>query len=188
MNALQQEDFTDLVNRLKLGDAIAYEKIYLNFSKELLAQAYKKTSDKVIAQELVQNIFISLWEKRETADIKDVKNYLFGALKFGIINHIRAAVVANKYIEYEQIAYRANSEDTESLVGLKDLSEIIEKSLNSLPEKTQEVFRLSRYSHQSTKDISSGLNISEKAVEYHITRSLKHIKEHLKNFYVFFFL
>jgi len=188
MSSLQPEDFTDLVNRLKLGDVVAYEKIYFNFSKELLAQAYKKTGDKVIAQELVQNIFISLWEKREIATIKDIRFYLFGALKFGIVNHIRAEVIANRYIEYEQISYRKNSEDTEHLVGLKDLSEIIEKSLNSLPEKTQEVFRLSRYDHKSTKDISSGLNISEKAVEYHITRSLKHIKEHLKNFYVFFLL
>jgi len=188
MSSLQQEDFTDLVNRLKLGDAVAYKQIYLHFSKELLVHAHKKTNDKVIAQELVQNIFISLWEKRETSDIKDIRNYLFGALKFGIINHIRSEVIANKYIEYEQIAYRANSEDTGTLVGLKDLSEIIEKSLKSLPEKTQEVFRLSRYSHQSTKDISNGLNISEKAVEYHITRSLKHIKEYLKNFYAFLLL
>jgi len=188
MSSLEPEDFTDLVNRLKLGDAVAYKQIYLHFSHELLVQAHKKTGDKVIAQELVQNIFISLWEKRETAAIKDIRNYLFGALKYGVINHIRAEVIANKYIEYEQISYRANSEDTEALVGLKDLTEIIEKSLNSLPEKTQEVFRLSRYSHQSTKDISNGLNISEKAVEYHITRSLKHIKEHLKNFYVFLLL
>ncbi|WP_316831108.1 sigma-70 family RNA polymerase sigma factor [Pedobacter aquatilis] len=176
------------MNRLKSGDVSAYEKIYLTYSKELLAHAYKKTGDKVIAQELVQNIFISLWEKRETAEIKEIKNYLYGSLKFGIINHIRAEVIANKYIEYEKIAYRQNSDDTANIVGLKDLTEIIEFSLNSLPSKTQEVFRLSRYSHQSVKDISNDLNISEKAVEYHITRSLKRIKEHLKNFYVFFVL
>lgn len=188
MSSIQPEESLDLINRLKLGDAAAYEKIYNGYSKELLSQAYKKTGDKVIAQELIQNIFISLWEKRATADIKDLRNYLFGSLKFGVINHIRAEVVANRYIEYEQITYRANSEDTSSMVGLKDLSEIIEKSLNSLPEKTQEVFRLSRYSHQSTKDISNGLNISEKAVEYHITRSLKRIREYLKNFYILFLL
>ena len=98
MGSIQPEESLDLINRLKLGDAAAYEKIYNGFSKELLALAYKKTSDKVIAQELVQNIFISLWEKRATADIKDLRNYLFGSLKFGVINHIRSEVVANRYI------------------------------------------------------------------------------------------
>lgn len=174
-----------LLNRLKLGDKQAYEKIYFAFSRELLYAAYKKTGDKVIAEELVQNIFISLWEKRTELEINNLQSYLFGALKLSVINHIRSLVMANKYKEYQTLTYAEDHHDTTNLVNLNDLSSIIEEGINSLPEKTQEVFRLSRFQHHSTKDISTELNISEKAVEYHITRSIKRIKEYIKNFYTF---
>ncbi|KQM67228.1 RNA polymerase [Pedobacter sp. Leaf216] len=185
MTPFEPEKSSDLLSRLKKGDKQAYEKIYFTYSKELLLAAYKKTGDRVIAEELVQNIFISLWEKRQEAHINNLQAYLFGALKLSVINHIRSMVMENKYMAYQTLTYSENHQDTANLVDLHDLSSIIEKGINSLPEKTQEVFRLSRYQHQSTKDISNGLNISEKAVEYHITRSIKRIKEYIKNFYIF---
>ncbi|MGN8058319.1 sigma-70 family RNA polymerase sigma factor [Pedobacter sp. 22163] len=185
MTHAEPEKSNDLLDRLKMGDKQAYEKIYFTYSNELLLAAYKKTGDKVIAEELVQNIFISLWEKRQEAVINNLQAYLFGALKLSVINHIRSLVMENKYMEYQILTYSEDHQDTTNLVDLHDLSSIIEEGINSLPEKTQEVFRLSRYQHQSTKDISAGLNISEKAVEYHITRSIKRIKEYIKNFYIF---
>ncbi|MCX2473929.1 sigma-70 family RNA polymerase sigma factor [Pedobacter sp. MC2016-05] len=186
MTLHEPEKSIDLLLRLKQGDKQAYEQIYFTFSKELLYAAYKKTGDKVVAEELVQNIFISLWEKRQDLQIKNLQAYLFGALKLSVINHVRSLVMENKYMAYQTLTYSENHQDTANLVDLHDLSSIIEEGINSLPEKTQEVFRLSRYQHQSIKDISTDLNISEKAVEYHITRSIKRIKEYIKNFYLFF--
>jgi len=185
MIPLEPEKSVDLLNRLKLGDKQAYEKIYLFFNKELLIAAFKKTGDKVIAEELVQNIFISIWEKREKLQIENLQAYLFGALKLSVINHIRSLVTENKYIEYKSLSYSEDDFDTSNVIELRDLSNIIEEGINSLPQKTQEVFRLSRYQYQSAKDISNELNISEKAVEYHITVSIKRIKEYIKNFYIF---
>jgi len=186
MTLHEPEKSIDLLLRLKQGDKQTYEQIYFTFSKELLYAAYKKTGDKVVAEELVQNIFISLWEKRQDLQIKNLQAYLFGALKLSVINHVRSLVMENKYMAYQTLTYSENHQDTANLVDLHDLSSIIEEGINSLPEKTQEVFRLSRYQHQSIKDISTDLNISEKAVEYHITRSIKRIKEYIKNFYLFF--
>ncbi|KLT65895.1 sigma-70 family RNA polymerase sigma factor [Pedobacter sp. BMA] len=185
MTPLAPEKSIDLVERLKRGDQLAYEQIYFSFSKALLITAYRKTGDKVVAEELVQNIFISLWEKHAELEINNLNAWLFGALKLSVINHIRSLVSANKYMEYQTLTYSEHHEETSNLVDLHDLTSIIEKSINSLPEKTQEVFRLSRYQNHSTKDISAELNISEKAVEYHITRSIKRIKEYIKNFYIF---
>lgn len=185
MTPFEPEKSTDLLNRLKQGDKQAYENIYFTHSKELLLAAYKKTGDRVIAEELVQNIFISLWEKRAEVKINNIQAYLFGALKLSVINYIRSLVMEDKYRQYQTLTYAEDHQDTANLVDLHDLSAIIEEGINSLPEKTQQVFRLSRYQHQSTKDISAGLNISEKAVEYHITQSIKRIKEYIKNFYIF---
>jgi len=185
MTPQEPEISYDLVMRLKQGDQLAYEKIYFNFSKALLYAAYKKTGDKIVAEELVQNIFISLWEKRENLQIINLQAYLFGALKFSVINYIRGLVIENKYMDYQTLHYSEDHQDTANQLDLHDLSSIIEQGINSLPEKTQEVFRMSRYQYHSTKEISSELNISEKAVEYHITRSVKRIKEYIKNFYIF---
>lgn len=186
MTSQVPEKSTDLLKHLKQGDKQAYEKIYFAFSKALLYAAYKKTGDKLIAEELVQKIFISLWEKRFDLQIDNLQAYLFGALKLSVINHVRSLVMENKYMEYQALTYAEDHQDTSNLIDVQDLSAIIEKGINSLPEKTQEVFRLSRYQYQSTKDISTELNMSEKAVEYHITRSIKRIKEYIKNFYIFF--
>ncbi|MBB2145603.1 sigma-70 family RNA polymerase sigma factor [Pedobacter sp. LMG 31464] len=188
MTSIEPEQSSELVLRLKSGDVLAYEIIYNVFVKELLATAYKKTGDRVLAEELVQNIFISIWEKRESLVIINLRAYLFGSLKLSVINHIRSLVIENKYKEYKQVSFQEDYQDTSNLVDLQDLSGLIEEGLNSLPTKTQEVFRLSRYGNQSTKDISSKLKISEKAVEYHITRSLKRLKQYLKKFYIFLYL
>ena len=96
MTPLAPEKSIDLVERLKQGDKLAYEQIYFSFSKPLLIAAYRKTGDKVIAEELVQNIFISLWEKRNELAINNLNAYLFGALKLSVINHIRSLVSVNK--------------------------------------------------------------------------------------------
>jgi len=182
----ESEKHDMLFSRLKLGDRLAYEEIYHTYSKFMLQIAYYKTKDKLIAEDIVQNIFISIWEKREKLEVKDAKQYLTGCLKYSVINYIRAQVMENKYIEFTQI--HTSNEEVNSTMDLRDLSEILEKGISSLPDKTQEVFRLSRFEHQSTKKISIGLKISEKAVEYHITRSLKFIKAYLKNYYVFILL
>lgn len=183
MNDLPEEQDL-LFSRLREGDELAYAEIYHSHSKFLLQAAYQKTKDKIVAEDLVQNIFISIWEKRETLAVKDARHYLLGCLKYSVINYIRSQMVENKYIAFSKNQQEAGA-DIYSRIELNDLSEILEKGISSLPEKTQEIFRLSRFEHQSTKKISTGLNISEKTVEYHITRSLKFIKAYLKNNYLF---
>lgn len=178
------EEHDLLFSRLKNGDELAYAEIYHNHSKFLLQIAYQKTKDKIVAEDLVQNIFIYIWEKRESLAVKDARHYLLGCLKYSVINYIRSQIVENKYIAFSQQQQSADN-DIYSKIEVNDLSDILEKGISSLPEKTQEIFRLSRFEHQSTKKISLGLNISEKTVEYHITRSLKFIKAYLKNYYMF---
>ena len=72
---------------------------------------------------------------------------------------------------------------TDESVQFADLSKAVEEAMKKLPEKSVEVFKLSRFENQSVKEIARQLNLSEKAVEYHITKSLKVLKEHLKAFH-----
>lgn len=183
----ETESYDLLFLRLKAGDQAAYKEIYEKFSKLLFQVAYNKIRDKVVTEDMVQNIFISIWEKREDLMVKDAKSYLLGCLKYAVMNYIRAQVMENKYL-----AFSRNKHDAEEWIfsdtDVNDLSAIIEKGISSLPDKTQEIFRLSRFEHQSTKNISLNLKISEKTVEYHITRSIKFIKAYLKHYYLVFCL
>lgn len=166
--------------RLKADDVLAYELIYNKYAKLLLRHAFNKTSDKIVAEELVQNIFISLWENRQKLEVVNGQRYLFSALKFSVINHYRSLVVQNKYEDYLKANSPITEDNASHIFEEKELSQQVELALNHLPEKTKEVFKLSRMEHQSNKEISSKLNISEKAVEYHITQSLKWLHQFLK--------
>ena len=174
--------------RLKANDVLAYELIYNKYAKLLLRHAFHKTSDKIVAEELVQNIFISVWENRQKLEVVNGQSYLFSALRFSIINHYRSLVVQNKYEDYIKVNAPITEDTASQNFEEKELSQQVELALNQLPEKTQAVFRLSRMQHQSNKEISSKLNISEKAVEYHITQSLKWLRQFLKKRVLFLFL
>jgi len=173
--------------RLKAGDEQAYVAIYNKYSKLLLQAAYNKIRNKIVVEDIVQNIFITIWEKREQLEVQDARHYLLGCLRFSVINYIRSQIVENKYISFSQTGPQTEA-DLFSKIEVDDLSNIIEEGIRSLPDKTQEIFRLSRFEHQSAKKISFALNISEKTVEYHITRSLKLIRAYLKNYYPLIFM
>ncbi len=173
-------DFDQEFLRLKAGDTKAYEKIYATYAKSLIKLAFYKTSDKMAAEELVQNIFVSLWENKEKLLVTDGKSYLFGALKFAVINYYRALGVKQKHENDLQREFLTNQNETLNHLEEKELDREIKSAISMLPNKTQKVFKMSRYQHQTNKEISRQLNISEKAVEYHITQSLKWLNNFLK--------
>ena len=160
----------------------AFREIYMRYWKEIFLAAYKKVRHKELAEELTQNLFISLWERRSEIEIKNLRSYLFGALKYSIINHYKSQIVHEKYIGYLNKSSKEDACSTDQSILLRDLSEAIEKGVSLLPKKTQKVFLLSRVENLSVKDIARVLKISEKAVEYHVTQSLKTMRIHLKDY------
>lgn len=171
-----------LVRLLRTSDEKAFRQIYDRYWKKIFFTAVKKTHSKEAAEELTQNLFVSLWQKRESANILQLENYLFAAIKYSIINYIRFQATRQKYFENNHDQVRTEENPAEQAVLLHNLEECIQKGLLHLPEKTRRVFTLSRFENHSVKQIAEKLNISEKAVEYHITKSLKVLHIHLKHF------
>ena len=172
-----------LLSAFKSGDVEAFEEIYNRFWRKLFLLAYKKLHSKEVAEELTQTIFVSLWERRTEIEIIGLENYLFSAIKYKIIDYIDAIIVKDKIfnnIRNSDIQY-ANS-DAEATIAVKEIREAIDKALEVLPEKTQTIFKLSRFEHFTIKEIAFKMNMNEKAVEYHITQSLKTMRIHLKDF------
>jgi len=171
-----------LVRLLRTSDEKAFREIYARYWKKIFFIAARKTHSKEVAEELTQNLFVSLWQKREAADILQLENYLCAAIKYCIINYIRAQIAREKYSESAINNARPDDNPAEHAALLHNLEECIQKGLLHLPEKTRKVFTLSRFENNSVKQIAEKMNLSEKAVEYHITKSLKLMHIHLKNF------
>lgn len=172
----------ELLILLKDDDSLAFKEIYQRYFKKVYLTGYQKVQNKEVAEEMAQNLFVSLWERRYALNIRNLQHYLLRSVKFIIINYYKSQIVEEKYINYVLGSCDEKEYSTEQLILTNDLTAAIEKGIAMLPQKTQKVFKLSRVEQFSTKEISKALDISEKAVEYHITQSLKLMKLHLKDY------
>ncbi len=160
----------------------AFEQIYKLYWKRLYAIAAAKLQSAEEAEEVVQELFTTLWEKRNTLIITNLSHYLFSAVRYRVINAIRSKVVHKSYWDFYRTFIPRSESSTEEVVQYNDLNEAFENAVNALPEKSQTIFRLSRFEGKSVQEIAKSLKLSEKAIEYHVTKSLKVLKVQLKDF------
>ena len=147
-----------------------------------MTYAYGKIKSKEIAEEIVQDVFLDLWTKKGSTKILSFEPYLITAVKYQTLKRMRAQLVEKKYWDYYKRFIPASENSTERTVHYNNLHQYIEGILQDLPHKTREVFYLNRYEGKSVKEIASRFKLSEKAVEYHLTRSLRQLRIHLKDF------
>jgi RNA polymerase sigma-70 factor (ECF subfamily) len=171
-----------LLQDLRLDSNEAFEAIFKKYWQVLLSQARSKLQSTEEAEEIVQNIFSTLWEKRHGQEINNLSIYLQVSVRNRIINHIRQKITQRKYWDYYKKFIPVANEETGDAVLYNDLSESVQRAIQKLPHKSQQVFRLSRIEGQSTSEIARRLNLSEKAIQYHLTQSLKSLRLQLKDF------
>ncbi|OGX84198.1 hypothetical protein BEN47_16570 [Hymenobacter lapidarius] len=174
----------DLVRALAQDNEKAFAEIYERYWRPLHQQAVRKLGRAEDAEEVVQDLFVTLWNKRRTASIQQLDAYLFSGLKYKIIDCIRAQLVRKAYAATAPQPHKTPSCCTEETLAAADLSLALDASVRSLSGHTQEVFRLSRVEHQSVPEIAARLQVSPKTVEYHLSRSLRLLRRYLKDFLV----
>ncbi len=165
-----------LVKLLRADDEEALRNIYLRHWKPLYQNVLKKIRAGHIAEELVQNVFVSLWEKRHSVNIQFLAPYLQTAVKYQALNYIKSIILHKSVAEYLTTLTKSEENNSETTLLTHELADAIDEAIKHLPGKTQVVFRLSRLENQTNSEISKSLKISEKAVEYHITRSLRQLR------------
>lgn len=172
-----------LAARLREGDAEAFRVIYDRFWDKLLVVAAKRLDNMSEAEEAVQDIFVNLWRKRKVFELKvSFDNYLAVAVKFEVINRRAKRIRENiMRVELETMPVAVN--DDKSTFDLHYLQQQLEHTINRLPPKCQLVFRLSRNDDYTNRQIAEELNISEKAVEKHISKALKILRERFGRYF-----
>lgn len=178
-NSLPDEILLKLV---KADDETAYKALYNRYWKNLFLKAYAKTSSKETAEEIVQDIFYAFWQNRKKNSIDHLHHYLLAALKYKVITHIREKIRRQEKIN--ALIWEEADTSTDSTIALNELAGKLREAIGYLPGKTREIFLLSRVEKMQVSQIAQNLHLSEKAVEYHITRSLKLLRLHLKDFMI----
>lgn len=171
-----------LLADLREGSVHAFEKIFKKHWEPLYQTAKAKLRSHDEAEEVIQSIFSQLWERRQLLAITNLEHYLHTAVRNRILNIIRNKIQQEKYWAYYADFMPSRSDFTEEVVALDELSDAVACAVDYLPEKSRRVFRLSRIEGRSNSEIAGMLNVSEKAIEYHVTKSLKQLRLHLKDF------
>jgi len=182
MDTPEAYDDQELFRRLCRGEKDAFDDIYNAYWQKLFLYVVKVIRDKEAAEDIVQEIFISLWSRREEiADQRTLSGYLFTAARFKGINFVQDQLKKGKH-EENLISY-FNSRQQHSatdVIEAKELDSLINIELEKLPSKMRQVFMLSRREQLSHKEISDRLQISDKTVKKQISNALKHFRTVLK--------
>jgi RNA polymerase sigma-70 factor (family 1) len=154
-----------------------FEKVYNSLWSKLYSVAYNYFRDKTLAQEIVQDVFVSFWMKRKSIDgIIDLEAYLFRSVRNKIYDQFDKIASQEKLKRQVALQVSEKTDTTKEDIEYAETWELINQEIDLLPSKTKEIFRLSRFGQYSNDEIAGNLHLSGKSVEYHITRALKRLR------------
>ncbi|MCF2492946.1 RNA polymerase sigma-70 factor [Dyadobacter chenhuakuii] len=172
-----------MLYRLRQGDRNAFAELYKKYWRRLFDSAYKRLLLREECEEIIQEIFIDIWEKRETLVITvSMEAYLFGALRYRIYNLIRSRKIRNAYLDHLTNTQEIEKNYIEDSLYYDELAGALARSIENLPEKIKKVYQLSRRENLSYKEISLQLNIPVDTVEKQMGKAIKIIRASLKDF------
>lgn len=177
---MQLDTEREIIDNLKKGDSNALKILFGEYYAAMCSYAFRFFNDVDQAEEVVQDIFVKLWENRRSINIgSSVKNYLFTWVRNQSLNVLKHEKVKQEYAQTIRDSL-LEEEPAGNFYIDPWLSEKIEKAIESLPEKRREIFILSREKGLKYREIAEKLNISIKTVETQMGLALKDLREKLR--------
>jgi RNA polymerase sigma-70 factor, ECF subfamily len=172
-----------LLARVRAGDEPAFEQLFRRYAESLYDCAYGYVESRDAAQEIVQQLFATLWERRQQWDVPGtVVTYLFRAVRNASLNALRD--------RRRNLAFRARLSSAaldapppagvDQEVEAAELAIAVARVVSRLPERCREVFRLNRYHQLSYAEVAQVMNVSVKTVEIHMARALRELRTRLE--------
>ncbi|WP_294183000.1 RNA polymerase sigma factor [uncultured Sphingobacterium sp.] len=169
-----------ILQRLQQGDRQVFDLIFKSYWDPLLIYLSKLVKDQTDAEDLLQNIFVNLWNKTQSSEIQDIHSWLYGAARKSALFYHRTQGNQKKLIasilEYIDVTGFSLSDQQQG----KELQQIIDGEIERLPAKMKEVFLLSRQEQLSYKEIAERLDISDQTVKKQISNALNILRNNLK--------
>lgn len=178
MQKLSHLSDQQLLDAFKDGSESAFEAIHHRYFKRLYQHAFKMLGAEESAQDVVQEVFIALWTKRDSLDIhKSLPAYLYGSIRNRVLNTIEHNSVYQQHLDslgkfLQQAGHEPDGKTTDQEV----LFQLFEAEIDKLPSKMKEVFELRRKDELSYAEIADRLSISDKTVKKQINNAIKVLK------------
>lgn len=170
----------ELILLWQTGEELAFEVIYKRYSVQLLSIAYRKVGERNIAEDIVQEVFITLFRNKDSANtITSLFAYLYVTLKNKILDAYRRDALQKKYAQHANMRFEEYDNSPYFQIETRDLEKKLESEIEKLPPQCGKVFKLSRQKYLSNKEIALQLGISENTVEQHMRRALRILRGNL---------
>lgn len=166
-----------LIENLRSDDQNAFEEIYNCYGPQLINYACARLASIEEARDLVQDIFVRFYERREVLNIEvSIRAYLFAALKYKMIDHIRKNA-NKKFYEEMLVSLRVeSSEDVFDHMVYNNLTAIVNEEVDRLPQRVKETFILSRRRNMSVQEIATEMKVSEQTVKNQLSTAIKKLR------------
>lgn len=175
MNKEERQRITAIRN----GSLKDFEKLFKEFYVPLFEYSKSIIKDDAEAEEIIQDLFYNFWKNRESLDIvTSLKSYLFRSVYNNSLQFLKHRQVKLKYEKYMMDKPQRSIEPLDKLKE-KELQGLIKKTLEELPDRCQQIFKMNRFEGLKYKEIADELSISIKTVEANITKALKHFRSSL---------
>lgn len=177
-----QED-RKLIEDIRNGEEGAFERLFKRYYRNLCIYALKYIPDELIVEDLVQEMFQKLWEKRDNFYItSSLDSYLFRSIHNLAINYINHEKIKNSYKDRVIKGYKEKVYNDENAYWELDLETIVNKNIEDLPERRKQIFKMSRFEDMKNQEIADKLNVSIKTVEAQMTQAIRFLRDRLKDY------
>jgi len=172
-----------LLGKLKNDDQSAFTIIFTKYYSDLVRFSFGFTRNSDSSEEIVQEVFLKLWENRSTLDIHtSLKSYLLKNVQNRSIDSLRHATITNKYAAVVLDHPLLSQNDTEDYILFSELEASFNQAMENMPALYAEVFRLSRIETLNYQEIASKLGVSVRTVEVRISKALSLLRAELKDY------
>ncbi|MCD8539128.1 MAG: RNA polymerase sigma-70 factor [Leadbetterella sp.] len=173
MNRYSGQEDQQLMDLVRQHDERAFTEIYHRYKGVLFVHAFRMLESEEEAKDVIQDLFTVLWQRRQDMVLKgNLSSYLYSAVRNRILDQMARSRTRDRYIHSLEGFLREGEEMTDHLLREKELSQLIEREVALLPEKMRQIFRLSRGSELSHKEIAEKMNLSDKTVKKQISNAL----------------
>lgn len=158
-----------------------FEIVFRTYYQNLCRYANMWTSNSDESEEIVQSVFVKLWEKKDVIKVDtSVKSYLFKAVYHSSLNAIKHKKVKEQYAQMKE--HQELHSEMQSNISLKELEKRVEIALSELPDQCRLIFKMSRFQELKYREIAEVLNLSVKTVENQMGKALKLMRHNLADF------
>lgn len=167
----------------ELSNERTFEQLFKSHFKALHAYAYTIVNDEMTAEEMVQTVFLKIWEKKEQLQVEtSVKAYLYRSVYNCCMNYLKHQKIKSNYTEHISYSMKNEFDDASKKVQFSELETRLRAALNELPEQCRTIFQLSRFDELKYKEIAAHLGLSPKTVENQMGKALKILRLKLADF------